>query len=128
MLILFILFVAFLVTLSVLKSNGVIISSFDYLGAIPYHDKIGHFVLMGILAYLMLIVLLPWLGKKLSERASIAAIIMLLTVLIGLEEMSQQYISTRSCCWSDFLFGVLGILVATYFYISRKSRSRSESP
>ncbi len=74
----------------------------------PYGDKVGHFVLYGVLSLLVnLAVFEAWpRGDRLSLalRASL-----LLALLIGLEEYSQRWFRTRHSSWTDLLASYLGV-------------------
>jgi len=117
MLTLLLIFLLFLVTISILKTQGGGDVLFNLCASIPHHDKWGHFFLMGILGFLLLAVLSPLLGKKYSRAISIYFPTISLITLIGIEEFSQHFLSTRSCSWADFGCGALGILVAMSSYL-----------
>jgi len=110
-------FILFLLTISILKSNGHEIARFQIFRDIPYYDKLGHFLLMGVLGFLLVAVVSPLLRKKVSKTLSILIPTCSLVILIGVEEYSQQYLSSRSCSWADFGFGVVGILFFVGVYL-----------
>lgn len=84
--------------------------------AFPYGDKVGHFVLMGLLT-VAVNVLLP---RRISQRGiDVGSWILLpgslLTALgVTLEELSQLFFSARTFSGVDLLFSFLGILVADF--------------
>jgi len=77
--------------------------------AFPDGDKLGHFGLYGILAFLLVAVVpvadnqIPWRNAFLS--------CLFLVVLIGLEEVSQILLANRSADLVDFICSVLGVIV-----------------
>jgi VanZ family protein len=77
--------------------------------AFPDGDKVGHFVLYGILAFLLVSVVpikkdhRPWRIPLLS--------CILLVVFIGVEEISQVLLASRSADLIDFICSVLGVVV-----------------
>lgn len=77
---------------------------------IPYFDKVGHFLLMGILAFLALNALVPRM-KGPSTRSTVI-VVLILSLIIGLEEASQHFIESRTCSLADYLFSVAGVITA----------------
>ena len=76
--------------------------------ALPYGDKIGHFVLVGLLAASVFFVFrLPrlTLGRYSISGASAAVI-----AFISLEEFSQNWFPERTADWGDLGASYLGIL------------------
>lgn len=73
--------------------------------AFPLGDKIGHFVLMGLLG-LSLNLLLP------SRRQAVLPGSLAALCLVTLEEISQLFFLSRSFSFSDLGFSILGILSA----------------
>lgn len=104
--ILFSLFVPFMVTIVCLKNAGLGGPFFSFFGQLPYHDKIGHFVLMGVLAFLAVGAIAPGLPIPLGKATQ--RIIIVLLVIIGLEELSQGLFPQRTLTFSDFLFSISG--------------------
>ena len=104
--IIFAAFALFIVTIIVLKNSGSGAWFFGLFEWIPKHDKIGHFVLMGILGFLAVAALspdLPW-----RPWISSAFVVVLLLVLIAVEEWSQQLVSSRTFSGLDFLCSAAG--------------------
>lgn len=122
MIILLTCFLLFLISISILKSNGSGNAFFNLFAEILYHDKVGHFLLMGMLGFLVVAVVSPFLLKKHSRTVSIWLPTILLILLIGVEEYSQSFLSTRSCSWSDYWFGVIGVIMASSIYLLTSQR------
>ena len=106
--ILFSLFGSFMVAIVCLKNAGLAAPFFSFFGQVPYHDKIGHFVLMGILGFLAVGAIAPRLSMP-PKKATVR-VLGVLIVLIALEEFSQGFLPRRTLSLSDFLFGVAGAL------------------
>lgn len=80
-----------------------------FLNRIPLGDKIGHFVLYGILTLLLDLALfrsLPHLNRRLLSLR----VALILILLIGLEEFSQQSFPNRSFDLVDLAFSYLGVI------------------
>ena len=81
----------------------------DFIRYIPYGDKIGHFVLMGILSFLANMVLnarTVGIGKL---RYLLGSLIVL--VLVTIEELSQLFIRGRTFDWTDLIADLAGIII-----------------
>ena len=74
----------------------------------PYGDKVGHFVLYGLLSLLVnLAVFERWPGRSRSWLAVRTSVV--LAILIGLEELSQRLFPSRSSSVWDLLASYLGV-------------------
>jgi VanZ family protein len=82
----------------------------------PGGDRVGHFVLYGILAFLL---------ASAFPRAvrlglvSVPGVILVLLAFAALEEYSQTFFSTRTADLVDLVFSILGILVGGWLAILR---------
>lgn len=103
-----ILFALLIVLIIILADTGRL-GFLRFLNRIPFGDKLGHFVLYGILTLLLDLALfrsLPHLDRRLlSLRTAL-----ILAILIGLEEFSQQYFPNRSFDLVDLAFSYLGVV------------------
>jgi len=72
-------------------------------------DKVGHFFLMGTLAWCANHAL-GWKKLPLGPLSFFAGSVGVL-ILVSLEEFSQYWIPTRTCEWKDLLADVLGIFL-----------------
>ncbi len=103
--VLFALFIILIVVLADLGRLGIL----AYINRIPYADKVGHFVLYGILALLINLTLFRSLPAR--NRMSVAVISgLILALLIGLEEVSQRNFSTRTFSLEDLGASYLGLI------------------
>ena len=81
----------------------------DWVDKIPYGDKGGHLILMGLLSLAVNLSFQcnQWrLGQRTFLKGSVIVII-----LVTLEEISQLFISNRTFDWGDLLSDYLGIWV-----------------
>lgn len=75
----------------------------------PHGDKVGHFLLMGVLTFF---VCLPFsFGGWQAVKKRIFMVLLLIAVIITLEEISQHFFSTRSMDIVDLICSYAGILV-----------------
>ena len=103
--ILFGLFIIGVIILADLGDLGPLHAIYD----IPYGDKAGHFILYGILAFLIDLSLFQSLPA--ADRLRLAILSGLaLAVLIGLEELSQNLFARRNPDVLDLAAGYLGLL------------------
>ena len=96
-----------LILLIVAANRGAL--AISWLAGIPANDKIGHFVLMGLLSYLVNSAFggAQWRWRRLSVlKGSV-----LVTTLVAIEEVSQLWIVHRAFDPADFAADVAGIWV-----------------
>jgi VanZ family protein len=86
---------------------------------IPYADKVGHFVLYGILA--LLINLTLFRSAPQQNRVGLVLVSGLtLALLIGLEEISQRNISSRTFGLDDLSASYLGVIFFSWLAVKTK--------
>ena len=76
----------------------------------PSGDKAGHFILFGLLSFLLNKSALALFPKRSPARV-ILTISLLLAVLIGLEEWSQSLFPARTMSLTDLLASYAGVVV-----------------
>ncbi|MDQ3632944.1 MAG: VanZ family protein [Aridibacter sp.] len=81
----------------------------NFVGKIPYGDKLGHFFLMGIFSFLVNLVLQTKEVKVWKMRYLLGSLIVL--IIVTIEEFSQIFVSGRSFDYDDLVFDCLGIFV-----------------
>lgn len=120
--ILFALFILFIIILADLGQ----LSLLGFLNRIPFGDKVGHFILYGILTLLLDLTLLR--SKRFTLRPSLLVlrVALILAVLIGIEEYSQQFFAKRTFDLVDLVFSYLG--VAFFSWVAYKSVGRDAIP
>jgi VanZ family protein len=103
-----ILFALFIVLIIVLANMGML-GILGVLNSIPYGDKAGHFILYGILTLLIDLTLIRS-RRDLNPNLIVLRCALILALLIGLEEFSQQYFPNRSFDMVDLAFSYLGVI------------------
>ena len=103
--ILFTLFIILIITLANLGQLGFL----KILNQLPFADKIGHFVLYGILTLLLDLTFTRALPPP-SRKLVVLRIALILSLLIGLEEYSQQFFAKRTFDLVDLAFSYLGVI------------------
>ena len=77
--------------------------------AIPFVDKIGHLVLMGMFSFLANLSLHCRSIRVLDRRIMIGTLVVL--AIVVMEEFSQAFIATRHCDAADLVADVIGIVL-----------------
>jgi len=101
-------FFASLVGIILLRNHSPDSSFFKLFTSIPYYDKLGHFFLMGILAFLAVITITPQFPRR--PLKSTVIILGIILTLVALEEYSQIFIPSRTFSLKDYVCDLLGIL------------------
>lgn len=81
----------------------------DFVGSIPYGDKLGHFLLMGGFSFLLNLVLNAKTLRLWKFNYLLGSLIVF--VVVTLEEISQIFVSGRTFDRGDLVFDYLGIFV-----------------
>lgn len=114
---LFGLFIAGIIVLADLGMLGVL----KFVNRIPFGDRIGHFVLYGILTLLIDLALLrPPHG--LNPNLIVLRVALILALVIGLEEFSQRFFPNRSFDLLDLAFSYLGVIFFSWAAIKIAGR------
>ena len=115
-----ILFSLFILLIILLADVGVLSRALRFLHAVPFGDKAGHFILYGILA--LLINLALFRSRPGQNRIPILIKTgMILGLLVGLEEFSQQYFANRSFDLVDLAFSYLGLVCFSWVALKTKA-------
>ena len=104
-----ILFAFLLLLVIVLADMGALPNFLRVWKDLPYGDKAGHFILYGILTLLVDLALFRSLPRR-SPKLVLVMIGLILAVLIGLEEFSQQYFANRTSSLTDLIASFLGVI------------------
>ena len=109
--ILALLFLLFIILIIIGADSGSLSPALRGIYEFPGGDKVGHFILFGILAFL-----LAWAFPHPIQlgRASIPIVILALLVFAALEEYSQRFFSSRTSDIFDLTFSCLGIFAGTW--------------
>ncbi len=97
-------FVVFIIIISILANQGSEAFVFRFIRTVPYGDKIGHFFLVGTLAYFINLSL-GW--RKVSTHLLLGSL--LVAVVMLLEEISQLWLTHRTFDLYDLTSDLLGI-------------------
>ena len=102
--ILFTLFILLVIVLADTGNLGIL----GIVNSIPYGDKAGHFILYGIMTLLIDLAVLQ--KRPDSNRGQLVLrIALILALLIGLEEFSQQFFASRTFSLVDLAASYLGV-------------------
>jgi polysaccharide biosynthesis protein VpsQ len=120
--VLFALFIILIIVLADLGKLGIL----QTLNQIPLGDKAGHFILYGILIFLVNLTLFR--SSPFQSRTRIAVTSdLILALLIGLEEFSQRNFPSRTFDLGDLTASYLGLLFFSWLALRTKNRDRTES-
>lgn len=101
---LFALFIILVIVLADIDRLGVL----EVLYRFPYGDKVGHFILYGILTLLVNLTALRSYRFSDPKRAALTWTLVL-ALLVAAEEFSQRYFANRTFSLSDLAFGYAGM-------------------
>ena len=104
-----VLFGFFIICIIVLANMGML-GILGFINEIPNGDKIGHFVLYGILT---LLIDLAFFRSHLdiSRKLIVFRVAFILALLIGLEEYTQKFIPSRTFSLVDLAYGYVGVIL-----------------
>jgi len=125
--VLFGLFIVLIIVMANLGALGIL----GFINSIPYGDKVGHFILYGILTFL---IDLSFLRRNTNSSSAsvrpnpnliVLRIALILAFLIGLEEYSQLYFPSRTFDLVDLAFSYLGLIFFSWLALRIKKKGRS---
>lgn len=79
---------------------------------IPYGDKVGHFVLLGLMSYLLVRAVLSTYPERRGRAVFFA--LLALAVLAGAEEFSQRWFAKRMFDLWDLFAGYAGLAAGAF--------------
>lgn len=88
---------------------------------IPFADKLGHFILYGILVFLVHLTLLPLIPSRSQNWIALVSGLTL-ALLISIEEFSQRSLSNRTFDLIDLSASYLGVIFFSWLAIKTKVR------
>lgn len=113
--ILFTLFIILIIVLADMGNLGVLAIVYH----IPFADKLGHFILYGILTLLINLTLFRSMPNR--KRVSLAILSgLILILLIGIEEFSQQRFANRTFSLEDLSASYAGVLFFSWLAVRAK--------
>jgi polysaccharide biosynthesis protein VpsQ len=108
-----ILFTLFIIAVIIGANAGMLLFPFSSVYNFPNGDKLGHFILYGILAFLLNKSALVLLPKQRPARL-VLTVSLLLAILIGLEEWSQSLFPARTMSLLDLSASYAGVAFFAY--------------
>lgn len=117
------LFLIFIILVIVLADNGSIPPFIRALYDFQNGDKLGHFILLGLLNFFLTRAFLSAHPSK-SRNWVTLSVGLILALGITLEEWSQQFFFTRTFDLIDLLASLLGVLVGGWMALKIKKTSR----
>jgi len=113
-------FAAFILLIIVLADMGKL-GILRFINSIPFADKVGHFILYGILTLLLDLTFIRALPNH-SPKLVVVSTGLILALLIGLEEFSQQYFPKRTFDLVDLTFSYLGVVFFSWLALKNVGR------
>ena len=113
-----VLFALFIILIIVLADRGQL-GILKLVNRLPYGDKAGHFTLYGILT---LFIDLTFFRSFPLRSPKLVAFVsgLILAILIGLEEFSQQYFAERTFSLRDLIASYLGVIFFSWLALRIK--------
>jgi VanZ family protein len=109
------------VAVILLADRGMLSRPFTRIYDFPYGDKLGHFILFGLLNFFLTRAFLAAFPLRPPSRVALSTGL-ILALLVGLEEYSQKYYPLRTFDLVDLLASYLGLLAGGWFAIRQKKR------
>jgi len=119
-----ILFALFLLVIVILADIGALPHFLQVWNNFPYGDKAGHFILYGILTLLVDLALFRSLPNQSPKQVTVISGL-ILAILIGLEEFSQQFFANRTFSLKDLAAGYLGVIFFSWLALRIRKSGRS---
>ncbi len=113
--VLFALFIVLIIILADMGKLGIL----GFLNQIPFGDKAGHFILYGILTLLLDLTFIQARPDS-SRKLLVLRIALILSLLIGLEEYSQQFFAKRTFDLVDLAFSYFGVIFFSWLALKIK--------
>ena len=108
-----ILFTLFIILIIVLADMGYLAGELKLIHSIPLGDKVGHFLLIGTLAFLVTSTFMQTLPQR-DPKLVALSVAFALAAIFTLEEISQDFIPGRDASWKDLFANYSGIIVFSF--------------
>ena len=115
-----VLFTIFIVLVIILADRGML-GPIHFIYDFPYGDKAGHFILYGLLDFFITLAFLRSL-PRLDRKLVALSISLILAVLIGAEEYSQKFFSTRTFDLIDLTASYIGLVVGGWVALNVRAK------
>jgi VanZ family protein len=112
------LFTVFILLIIILADRGQL-GPISYLYDFPYGDKVGHFVLFGLLDFFITLTCLRALPLQRPKLVALS-IGLILALLIGAEEYSQKFFEKRTFDLVDLTASYIGLIVGGWVAYKKK--------
>ena len=121
-----VLFTLFIITIIILADTDhmprLIHAVYDY----PYGDKLGHFILFGLLNFFVTLACIRPLTDRPPKQVALW-IGLSLALLVGLEEFSQKFFATRTFDLLDLAASYLGLIVGGFAALKQGTLRASQN-
>ena len=104
------LFLAFIIGLIVLADADLLPDFINAIYDFPNGDKVGHFVLYGLLNFFITRAFLSSLPTRRGSWVTLS-VGLILALFVALEEFSQKYFDSRTFSYLDLFASFLGVIV-----------------
>jgi VanZ family protein len=111
-----VLFLIFIIAVIVLADNGSLPHSIRAIYDFPNGDKLGHFILFGLLNFFLTRTFLSSFPSQPRGWVTLS-IGLTLALFIALEEWSQQFFFTRTFDFVDLFFSYAGIVTFAFLAV-----------
>ena len=105
-----VLFLLFIIGVIILADAGSLPKFIRVIYDFPNGDKLGHFILYGLLNFFLTRAFLSPLPRQRAGRVTLS-VGLILALFITLEEYSQKYFASRTFSYLDLLASFLGVIV-----------------
>ena len=105
-----VLFLIFIIVIVILADVGSLPRFIHVLYDFPNGDKLGHFILYGLLNFFLTRAILSSFPSRPQSLVALS-IGLILAFFIALEEYSQKYFASRTFSYLDLLASFLGVLI-----------------
>jgi VanZ family protein len=116
-------FFVFVIVAIILVDSGNLPHSIRALYDFPNGDKLGHFILFGLLNFFITRAFLSSFPSQPRGWVTLS-VGLVLALFISLEEFSQQYFSTRTFDLVDLFFSYAGVITFAFLAVIWKSPHR----
>lgn len=114
-------FSLFIILIVVLADMGRLPGFVNYLiHDLPYGDKIGHFVLFGLMNFFITRATLSAFSNRSPVRVAVSSGL-ILALFIAAEEYSQRYFSSRTSDWIDLFASLAGVILGGLVAFKRRA-------
>lgn len=114
-----VLFTLFIIAIIILADKNALPPFIHAIYDFPNGDKVGHFILFGLLNFILTLTFLRALPNHARSRVALS-VGLILALAVTLEEFSQRYFSSRTFDQVDLTASFLGLLVGGWVALKLK--------